>query len=109
MPSLPLLLLALALAAPARAQEAPPDYPHTEDGAVLFAADYNSTAEGVFFHSVSASWTYNTNLTDFHAQQQVRPRATNQPIPRRARRSEGPPKKWAAFKAPPDFRPVLLR
>ncbi|KAJ6660556.1 hypothetical protein lerEdw1_017553 [Lerista edwardsae] len=69
----PLLLLllwlgsALALDAPLL----PPTHDSTEDGARLFAADYNSTAEIVFSESVFASWAYNTNLTDFNAQGQV--------------------------------------
>ncbi|CAI5789816.1 angiotensin-converting enzyme [Podarcis lilfordi] len=49
----------------------PGEYNHTEEGAVHFAQDYNSTGETVFFESVSASWNYNTNLTDFNSQQQV--------------------------------------
>lgn len=75
-PPLPLLLLLLLLL-PGRALaldaslEPPNTYPSSEEGARLFASDYNTTGETVFFQSVSASWTYNTNLTDFNAQGQV--------------------------------------
>ncbi|KAI1884165.1 hypothetical protein AGOR_G00223630 [Albula goreensis] len=69
----PLLFLPLLLGV-ARALPAgwlPGDYPRTEAGARLFADAYNSTAEEVFFSSTSASWTYNTNLTDHNSKQQV--------------------------------------
>ncbi|XP_061444219.1 angiotensin-converting enzyme [Rhineura floridana] len=69
-----LLLLLLLLLGSALALDAPPvpgNYSATEEGARQFATDYNSTGETVFFESVSASWNYNTNLTDFNAQQQV--------------------------------------
>lgn len=76
-PPLPLLLLLLLLLLPGRALaldaslEPPNTYPSSEEGARLFASDYNTTGETVFFQSVSASWTYNTNLTDFNAQGQI--------------------------------------
>ncbi|XP_054851332.1 angiotensin-converting enzyme [Eublepharis macularius] len=63
--------LLLLLLAPALAWVAPPDRPHDEPGALLFAADYNSSAEAVFFESTSASWEYNTNLTDYNSQKQI--------------------------------------
>uniref|UniRef100_A0A8C8B8Z7 Angiotensin-converting enzyme n=1 Tax=Otus sunia TaxID=257818 RepID=A0A8C8B8Z7_9STRI len=49
----------------------PPNHDPTEEGAVLFASDYNTTAELVLFKSVSASWNYNTNLTTENAALQV--------------------------------------
>lgn len=49
----------------------PPNYNMTEEGARLFANDYNTTGEIVFFESISASWNYNTNLTKHNAQKQV--------------------------------------
>uniref|UniRef100_A0AAQ5YV41 Angiotensin-converting enzyme n=1 Tax=Amphiprion ocellaris TaxID=80972 RepID=A0AAQ5YV41_AMPOC len=39
--------------------------------ALQFLSDYNSTAEEVFFYSVSASWNYNTNITDHNSKLQV--------------------------------------
>ncbi|XP_044303199.1 angiotensin-converting enzyme isoform X2 [Varanus komodoensis] len=72
MPPLPgLLLCCLGAAFALDASLLPPTYNGTEEGARLFAEDYNSTGEIVFFESVSASWNYNTNLTDFNSQQQV--------------------------------------
>ncbi|XP_054620316.1 angiotensin-converting enzyme isoform X2 [Dunckerocampus dactyliophorus] len=49
----------------------PGEYSNTTDDAARFLKDYNSTAEKVFFHSVSASWNYNTNLTEHNSQLQV--------------------------------------
>lgn len=49
----------------------PPDHNKTEEGARSFANAYNTTGEIVFFESVSASWNYNTNLTNHNSQQQV--------------------------------------
>lgn len=49
----------------------PPDRNKTEEGASLFANDYNTTGEAVFSESISASWNYNTNLTEYNAQLQV--------------------------------------
>ncbi|XP_043911144.1 angiotensin-converting enzyme [Protopterus annectens] len=49
----------------------PGDYNSTEDGATEFASSYNSTAEQIFFKSVTASWNYNTNLTTHNQQQQI--------------------------------------
>uniref|UniRef100_A0A6J0TXI6 Angiotensin-converting enzyme n=1 Tax=Pogona vitticeps TaxID=103695 RepID=A0A6J0TXI6_9SAUR len=72
-PGVLLLLLLLCLRATLALDDPlnPPNHPATEEGALLFAQDYNSTAETVFFESVSASWNYNTNLTDFNSQLQV--------------------------------------
>ncbi|KAM9296895.1 LOW QUALITY PROTEIN: angiotensin-converting enzyme [Gastrophryne carolinensis] len=49
----------------------PGNYTSDEAGAQQFASDFNSTAELVFYKSVEASWTYNTNLTDYNSQQQI--------------------------------------
>lgn len=65
------LLLWLSLAGALRPGLEPPQHATTEEGATLFARDYNSTAELVFFDSVSASWNYNTNLTAENAVLQV--------------------------------------
>uniref|UniRef100_A0A8C9T065 Angiotensin-converting enzyme n=1 Tax=Scleropages formosus TaxID=113540 RepID=A0A8C9T065_SCLFO len=46
-------------------------YPSTEEGAKQFVDEYNSTAEEVFFYSTSASWAYNTNLTEENSKIQV--------------------------------------
>ncbi len=50
----------------------PGEYTNTTDDALRFLNDYNSTAEVVLFHSVSASWNYNTNITDHNSALQVR-------------------------------------
>ncbi|XP_075701161.1 angiotensin-converting enzyme isoform X2 [Rhinoderma darwinii] len=47
------------------------NYGKDQAGALQFASDFNSTAEEVISKSVEASWTYNTNLTDYNAAQQV--------------------------------------
>ncbi|NXA93401.1 ACE enzyme, partial [Melanocharis versteri] len=65
------LLLWLSLAGALQPGLEPPQHDPTEEGAALFARDYNSTAELVFFESVSASWNYNTNLTAENAALQV--------------------------------------
>uniref|UniRef100_I3KVC0 Angiotensin-converting enzyme n=1 Tax=Oreochromis niloticus TaxID=8128 RepID=I3KVC0_ORENI len=49
----------------------PGEYSDTISDAQRFLSDYNSTAEEVFFHSVSASWNYNTNITDHNSKLQV--------------------------------------
>lgn len=49
----------------------PGDYNSTEDGAREFASSYNTTAEQIFFKSVTASWNYNTNLTTHNQEQQI--------------------------------------
>ncbi|NXY09069.1 ACE enzyme, partial [Pteruthius melanotis] len=66
------LLLWLSLAGALRPDLEPPQHAATEEGATLFARDYNSTAELVLFESVSASWNYNTNLTAENAALQVK-------------------------------------
>lgn len=65
------LLLGLSLAGALQPGLEPPTHPSTEEGAILFARDYNSTAEQVLFKSVSASWNYYTNLTTENAALQV--------------------------------------
>ncbi|XP_028823415.1 angiotensin-converting enzyme isoform X2 [Denticeps clupeoides] len=79
----PPLLLLLLLGVSGRADgliEAwkPGNYTADEPGAQRFVAEYNSTAEEVFFFSTSASWTYNTNLTDHNSQLQVSASLTEQ-------------------------------
>ncbi|KAJ1136665.1 hypothetical protein NDU88_003080 [Pleurodeles waltl] len=49
----------------------PGNYSKDEAGAMNFANDYNSTAEIIMFNSVSASWNYNTNLTEHNQQLQI--------------------------------------
>lgn len=49
----------------------PGEYTNTVDSALNFLRDYNSTAEEVLFYSVSASWNYNTNITDHNSKLQV--------------------------------------
>lgn len=66
-----LLLLGLSLAGALQPGLEPPERDPTEEGARLFASDYNSTAEEVLFRSVLASWNYNTNLTEENAALQV--------------------------------------
>ncbi|XP_077108784.1 angiotensin-converting enzyme isoform X2 [Ranitomeya variabilis] len=46
-------------------------YGTDEAAAQQFASDYNHTAEQVLYLSVEASWTYNTNLTDYNSAKQV--------------------------------------
>ncbi|KAJ8365026.1 hypothetical protein SKAU_G00138570 [Synaphobranchus kaupii] len=49
----------------------PGNFTSDEAGAEKFVSDYNTTAEEVFFYSTSASWNYNTNLTDHNSQLQI--------------------------------------
>ncbi|XP_033975630.1 angiotensin-converting enzyme [Trematomus bernacchii] len=46
-------------------------YQNNMGDALRFLTDYNSTAEEVLFMSVSASWNYNTNITDHNSELQV--------------------------------------
>lgn len=66
-----LLLPALLLCEALPAAWLPGDYANSVDDAQSFLRDYNSTAEEVFFYSVSASWNYNTNLTEHNSKLQV--------------------------------------
>ncbi|KAL6095238.1 ace [Pungitius sinensis] len=74
LPVLMLLLLLLPVPGLSEALTAswtPGDYQNTAADALRFLSDYNATAEEVLFHSVSASWSYNINITDHNAQLQV--------------------------------------
>ncbi|XP_054605071.1 angiotensin-converting enzyme [Nothobranchius furzeri] len=64
---LPVLLRCEAL----RESWQPGNYTNSTADAQRFLRDYNSTAEEVFFFSVSASWNYYTNLTDYNSNLQV--------------------------------------
>ncbi|XP_032430113.1 angiotensin-converting enzyme [Xiphophorus hellerii] len=66
-----LLLPALLLCEALPAAWLPGDYADSVDDAQRFLGDYNSTAEEVSFYSVSASWNYNTNLTEHNSKLQV--------------------------------------
>ncbi|XP_038634663.1 angiotensin-converting enzyme [Scyliorhinus canicula] len=46
-------------------------YDQNEQGAEMFVSDYNKSAEITFFKSISASWDYNTNLTQYNQQKQI--------------------------------------
>ncbi|XP_044855270.1 angiotensin-converting enzyme isoform X4 [Mauremys mutica] len=70
-PALRLLLLWLGGAVALEAGLLPPDTDASEPGAALFAQGYNSSAEAVLFRSVSASWDYNTNLSEPNSQRQI--------------------------------------
>ncbi|KAK5850642.1 hypothetical protein PBY51_001503 [Eleginops maclovinus] len=49
----------------------PGAYQNTVMDAQRFLSDYNSTAEEVLFQSVTASWNYNTDITDHNSELQV--------------------------------------
>lgn len=66
------LLQGLAPSEALREEWQPKDYSDSLDSAKLFLDDYNSTAEEVLFFSQSASWNYNTNITDYNSKLQVR-------------------------------------
>ncbi|XP_068611055.1 angiotensin-converting enzyme [Brachionichthys hirsutus] len=66
-----LLLPVVGLAGALRDGWQPGEYGRNSSEAVRFLSDYNSTAEEVLFYSVSASWDYNTNLTDHNSALQV--------------------------------------
>uniref|UniRef100_A0A3P9IDC3 Angiotensin-converting enzyme n=1 Tax=Oryzias latipes TaxID=8090 RepID=A0A3P9IDC3_ORYLA len=66
-----LLLPVLGLSEALPADWLPGEYVNTISDAQRFLSDYNSTAEEVFYFSVSASWNYNTNLTDHNSKLQV--------------------------------------
>ncbi|KAM6368808.1 angiotensin-converting enzyme [Pluvialis apricaria] len=65
------LLLGLSLVGALQASFEPPSPPSNEEGAIVFASAYNTTAEKVLSKSVSASWNYYTNLTAENAALQV--------------------------------------
>lgn len=66
-----LLLPVLGPSEALRESWVPGQYVDNEDGALQFLTDYNTTAEEVLFYSVSASWNYNTNITDHNSDLQV--------------------------------------
>lgn len=66
-----LLLPVLGRSEALRESWLPREYGDTIDDALRFLMDYNTTAEEVFFYSVSASWNYNTNITDHNSDLQV--------------------------------------
>ncbi|CAL1599147.1 unnamed protein product [Knipowitschia caucasica] len=69
---LPLLLLPiLGLCGALPGHWLPGTYPNTVAGVQAFLDGYNSTAEEVLYHSVTASWNYNTNLTAHNSELQV--------------------------------------
>lgn len=70
--SVVLLLPVFGLCVALPASWLPGNYSNTVSGVLEFLSDYNHTAEEVLFFSVSASWNYNTNLTDHNSQLQVR-------------------------------------
>ncbi|XP_011602426.2 angiotensin-converting enzyme [Takifugu rubripes] len=65
------LLQGLAPSEALREEWQPADYLDSLEQAKQFLADYNSTAEEVLFFSQSASWNYNTNITDYNSKLQV--------------------------------------
>ncbi|XP_068161194.1 angiotensin-converting enzyme [Antennarius striatus] len=66
-----LLLPVVGLSGALREGWLPGEYGNATTEALRFLSDYNSTAEEVLFYSVSASWNYNTNLTDHNSALQV--------------------------------------
>lgn len=66
-----LLLPVLGLSEALRESWLPGEYSDNSPDALRFLGDYNNTAEEVFFFSVSASWNYNTNITDHNSGLQV--------------------------------------
>lgn len=67
-----LLLPVLGVSVALPANWLPGTFNDTLEGLQAFLSQYDSTAEEVFFHSVSASWNYNTNLTQHNSELQVR-------------------------------------
>lgn len=66
-----LLLPVLGFSGALKEEWKPGNYVDNKEQAVKFLGDYNTMAEKVFFYSVSASWNYNTNITDHNSQLQV--------------------------------------
>lgn len=66
------LLQGLAPSESLREEWQPANYSDTLEQARVFLSEYNSTAEEVLFFSQSASWDYNTNITDYNSELQVR-------------------------------------
>lgn len=69
--SVVLLLPVLGLSWALPSNWLPGEYEDTAADALRFLSDYNSTAEEVLFHSISASWNYNTNITSYNSELQV--------------------------------------
>uniref|UniRef100_A0A7N8WUW1 Angiotensin-converting enzyme n=1 Tax=Mastacembelus armatus TaxID=205130 RepID=A0A7N8WUW1_9TELE len=69
--SMLLLLPVLGLSVALPESWLPGTYTNTMADALRFLSDYNSTAEEVFFYSVSADWNYKTNITDYNSELQV--------------------------------------
>lgn len=66
-----LLLALVGVSVTLKPEWQPATYEPSENGAEQFVSDYNTTAEQVLYFSTEASWTYNTNLTDYNSNQQV--------------------------------------
>ena len=66
-----LLLPVFGLSEALRDSWLPGEYANNTADALRFLNEYNDTAEEVLFYSVSASWNYNTNLTDHNSKLQV--------------------------------------
>ncbi|XP_041818495.1 angiotensin-converting enzyme [Chelmon rostratus] len=66
-----LLLPVLGLSEALKEEWMPGNFTSTTEEALRFLQEYNSTAELVLFQSVSASWNYNTNITDHNSVLQV--------------------------------------
>lgn len=66
-----LLLPVLGPSEALRESWVPGQYVDNVNSALQFLTDYNATAEEVLFYSVSASWNYNTNITDHNSDLQV--------------------------------------
>ncbi|XP_023805355.1 angiotensin-converting enzyme-like [Oryzias latipes] len=49
----------------------PGEYANSTSDVLRFLSDFNSTAEEVFSFAVSASWNFETNLTDYNSKVQV--------------------------------------
>lgn len=66
-----MLLPVLALSEALRVNWLPLEYSDNKTEALEFLANYNSSAEEVFFQSQSASWNYSTDITDENSALQV--------------------------------------
>ena len=68
-----LLLPAIGLCVALPDHWLPGEYANTKEDALRFLNTYNATSEEVLFLSVSASWNYNTDITDLNSMLQVGP------------------------------------
>ncbi|CAB1457679.1 unnamed protein product [Pleuronectes platessa] len=66
-----LLLPAIGLCVALPEHWLPGGYANTKEDALRFLDNYNATSEEVLFLSVSASWNYNTDITDLNSMLQV--------------------------------------